>query len=324
MSGEIGCPERAINQDLDFTYVDRRDPGLLPVQFIGMLLEVDMSDYDDFRNRQYRNIEDDFDYEGGYGGGNFDYNRGNQWRNRDYYRGAYGRGSDFDRGQFDQNRYARGYGNYGQDYGYGGNYQARSPYNRNQFGQDWNTGRAGFNRSWQPSRDYYDRDFDLDQGSYGRGMDYDRGDYDPYYGRSMGYRGQPGWGMSQDWDYNRGSFGRGSQGRQGFGYNRGLYQQDWGGDHDSGIEYDFGPADYTFTQSWLISGPETGRGPRGYQRSDARIFEDVCDRLMQHGRIDASDITVTVQNCVVTLSGSVDSRGVKRMAEDVAENVPGV
>jgi len=67
-----------------------------------------------------------------------------------------------------------------------------------------------------------------------------------------------------------------------------------------------------------------GRGPRGYQRSDARIFEDICDRLTVDPRIDASDIEVDVKGAEVTLRGSVRSREEKRDAEDVVEHVMGV
>jgi hypothetical protein len=74
--------------------------------------------------------------------------------------------------------------------------------------------------------------------------------------------------------------------------------------------------------------PERGRfsgvGPNGYQRSEERIREDVCDRLTMDGDIDASNITVQVANGEVTLTGTVDSRRTKRRAEDVIEDVPGV
>jgi hypothetical protein len=50
----------------------------------------------------------------------------------------------------------------------------------------------------------------------------------------------------------------------------------------------------------------------------------VCDRLMQHGQIDASHMMVDVQNREVTLNGTVNNRKAKRMAEDMAESVPGV
>ena len=74
----------------------------------------------------------------------------------------------------------------------------------------------------------------------------------------------------------------------------------------------------------LGAGPHAGRGPRGYQRSDERIREDVCDILCAHGDIDASEIEVTVLNGEVTLIGVVRERPEKRMAEDVAEQVSGV
>ncbi len=71
-------------------------------------------------------------------------------------------------------------------------------------------------------------------------------------------------------------------------------------------------------------GPHRGKGPRGYQRSDERIMDEVCGLLTQHGYIDARDIEVSVQQGEVTLKGTVDSRMTKRMAEDVADSVYGV
>lgn len=74
----------------------------------------------------------------------------------------------------------------------------------------------------------------------------------------------------------------------------------------------------------LRSGRFTGRGPKGYARSDERIWEDVNERLEQHGEIDASEVTVRVSAGEVTLEGAVDDRSTKRLAEDVAESVRGV
>jgi osmotically-inducible protein OsmY len=85
------------------------------------------------------------------------------------------------------------------------------------------------------------------------------------------------------------------------------------------------PGSYSYgTGTWTEPGPFTGRGPRGYQRSDERVREDICDRLTRHGRVDATDIQVTVRSGEVTLEGIVDSREAKRLAEDVAESVDGV
>lgn len=78
------------------------------------------------------------------------------------------------------------------------------------------------------------------------------------------------------------------------------------------------------SSSWMVPGPHVGHGPNGYRRSDERILEDVCERLMQHGRIDARNVDVIVSNGEVTLRGSVPSREMKRTAEDVSESVFGV
>lgn len=66
-----------------------------------------------------------------------------------------------------------------------------------------------------------------------------------------------------------------------------------------------------------------GRGPRSYVRSDDRIREDVCERLMQSW-MNAEDVDVRVENGEVTLTGLVDSRYEKRSIEDVVEGVLGV
>lgn len=71
-------------------------------------------------------------------------------------------------------------------------------------------------------------------------------------------------------------------------------------------------------------GPFAGRGPKGYQRADSRIGEDVSDRLTDAPDIDASEIEVTVNNGEVTLSGTVRNRYEKRRSEDVSERVAGV
>lgn len=95
----------------------------------------------------------------------------------------------------------------------------------------------------------------------------------------------------------------------------------------------FGTGGYSeparFGETWGIPsrtprGRFTGRGPKGYTRSDERIREDISDRLEQHGEIDATEIEVRVTNGEVTLEGTVEDRWMKRLAEDVAEDCPGV
>jgi len=82
--------------------------------------------------------------------------------------------------------------------------------------------------------------------------------------------------------------------------------------------------DRAAVEHWRVPGPHSGKGPRDYQRSDDRIRDDVNDRLTAHGWIDATDIQCKVENREVVLTGFVDSRAVKRAAEDVAESVDGV
>jgi osmotically-inducible protein OsmY len=77
-------------------------------------------------------------------------------------------------------------------------------------------------------------------------------------------------------------------------------------------------------RSSMNEGNHRGKGPRGYQRSEDRIKEDIHDRLSDDSFLDASEIEVSMENNNVVLSGSVESRTAKRRAEDIAESVSGV
>lgn len=67
-----------------------------------------------------------------------------------------------------------------------------------------------------------------------------------------------------------------------------------------------------------------GVGPKGYHRSDDRIREDVCEALARHPEVDASDLEVEVKDGLVTLTGTVPDRWMRRQAEDAVESVNGV
>ena len=71
-------------------------------------------------------------------------------------------------------------------------------------------------------------------------------------------------------------------------------------------------------------GQFSGKGPKGYLRSDERVREDVSDALERNGDLDASEIEVVVVAGEVTLQGEVTDRYGKRLAEDLIEDLPGV
>ena len=66
-----------------------------------------------------------------------------------------------------------------------------------------------------------------------------------------------------------------------------------------------------------------GRAPKGYQRSDERIKEDLCDRLMGSW-INAEEVEIQVRAGEIVLAGTVEDRQSKRAIEDIAERVLGV
>jgi BON domain len=78
---------------------------------------------------------------------------------------------------------------------------------------------------------------------------------------------------------------------------------------------------------WFDVGDERGqfRGtrPRGYERSDERLRELICERLTD-ADIDATDIEVKVAQGTVTLEGSVRARWMKHQAEDLIDDLGGV
>jgi hypothetical protein len=195
-------------------------------------------------------------------------------------------------------------------------YGGRMRESRDEFGShpdDWERPR----RSFSGRSGYEEEDFprfggrrwrrDLEREDSERGAFAGRGYDEPSFRRSFGERGGPygsraGSGRWEDSEFARRGEARGEPEWGGFGggygeSERGRLERSPGGER---------------------------RGPQGYQRSDERIREELCDLLTASPDIDASDLTVVVKNCEVTLEGSVDDRWTKRHAEDVAEGVSGV
>ena len=182
------------------------------------------------------------------------------------------------------------------------------PYYRDYGGQRSRHGHGRRRHYGEPyRRGYRGRDYGEPYGAY----DYDRYEHgdrprEPYYQR--GYESEYREPYYQGWRR------RGPEER-GFFERAGDEIRSWFGDEE---------AEYRRRSDEMRRGIHAGRGPRGYQRSDERIREDINDRLTDDAYVDASDIEVIVNNSMVTLTGRVDSREEKRRAEDIADSVSGV
>ncbi|MFL5493291.1 MAG: BON domain-containing protein [Gemmatimonadales bacterium] len=152
------------------------------------------------------------------------------------------------------------------------------------------------------------------------------------------WTGQPGYGYGQS-SYPQGGYGQGYQSGQQWSPGQYGYQGFQGGGYGQG---GFGPGFRQFgegSESWRgrefgrgyegqsgikERGHYAGRGPKGYKRSDERIREDINEELTRHPDIDAFEIEVRVDDGEVTLTGTVEDRHAKRLAEDLAERFTGV
>ncbi|WP_034386337.1 BON domain-containing protein [Deinococcus sp. YIM 77859] len=196
-------------------------------------------------------------------------------------------GRDDDRGRYGDDRYGD---RSGMGQGYGGS-----------------SGRGGWGQGYGYGRGDRTMVYGVDPGDMGYGAGASGRSYGQEYGQSQRY-GQ-GYGQSGMSGMDRGMYG--SQGASyGGGYGGGQY-----GSMGQGYGQDSGQGGM---QSYR------GRGPKGYQRSDERIREEVNDALEDDHSVDASDIEVQVQNGEVTLTGTVSDRQQKRRAEECAERVRGV
>jgi hypothetical protein len=71
-------------------------------------------------------------------------------------------------------------------------------------------------------------------------------------------------------------------------------------------------------------GPFGGRGPQGWRRSDARLHDDVCERLTEDRLLDARGVEVESAGGVVTLRGEVPGPADTTLAEIIVRQVRGV
>lgn len=192
--------------------------------------------------------------------------------------------------------------------------------------RDYDDERHRFNDRWENSYSgpgYGRFGSDQDQ-SHDRSFDQQRGGETHYGGSS----GNPFYGdrplMNAGSTYDSGGY---------FGSKAGLPTTPWRGDADNrdfdelvygGRSFDSGSVGDIRGRGQQARGEHSGRGPRGYRRSDERIKEDVCQCLTDDEHIDATNIEVVVNDREVVLSGTVTSRMQKRHAEDLIEGLPGV
>lgn len=240
-------------------------------------------------------------YGGGYGNVNYDrdydqdryqQDRYEQNRRIDYgsmYGSGYGGGYEGD--------YSRkNYGGYGEASGMGGpergNIGSRDWRRESEYGGEYGGGYMGTGmEGWR------NRDMNQNQGYYGGGygsseIDWGRGGQQNRRWRQM----QGGRGSSQGSSYGDYGYGQGYGRRDSERERRDRRDRSWWDKTADEVSSWFGDedAERRRERDRQMEAMHKGKGPKGYQRSDERIKEDVCDRLSDDDYLDASDIDVQV------------------------------
>ena len=284
---------------------------------------------DDFEQQErdrYRSSEYGREY--GEGERNRGMNEGSwRGRERDYGRSLGGR--DYE--GYDEEDYGSSYsaGGQGQGTRYGSQYGQSERQQGRIGGQRYTQGMRDYNPSqgfgWSPvsgqGSQGYSSYGNYGPQSYGQtSQGYGRG-YDEGTQRSQGaWRGQSTQGGQRYYQAGRGgSYG----GMQADGWSGEPEEMRWG--RQQGL---YGSSEYggyiSSQRSQTDYQSHVGKGPKNWQRSDDRIREEVNEALARHPEIDASEIEVRVERGEVTLTGTVDERRAKRLAEDIVEDVFGV
>jgi osmotically-inducible protein OsmY len=267
-----------------------------------------------------------------YGGSRSGQDRGQQsgWQGG----GSQGGYGGYSGGETSMQRYGGSQAGYGQLRGYSSS-QDHGPSPGGNYGRG-GSGSMGYNYAGSGQRSY--------GGEYGAGSQSGRAGYPSIedrnlnygsrdYGRDFGPSREFGQGYGgAGYGQQRGGRGYGSDFSQSSGYDPGSYDRDaptgsWGqsrSDFNQSGGYGSG-----YSQVGNRSGGQqqrgfSGRGPKGYTRSDERLREDINERLTDDYAIDAGDISVEVRNGTVTLTGSVDERWMKHHVEDLVDRCSGV
>jgi len=234
------------------------------------------------------------------------------------YQGGEGR-SRYEEGRFDeQNRWSEGAGR--DDFS--------DPYTRDPYIRDQGTATNSWHEDRGDRGGYFGTGSYIDDGGASRGFGRDferaRAETQRRFGSGRGTSG----------DYS--NSGRSYYGSQS-GYGRDLddasrQREPWRSQrssYDERSSWDYGQnrGQRTGSDYGSFASPQQshrGRGPQGYQRSDERLKEMICERLTDDPAIDASNVTVEVTSQIVKLTGSVDDRGTKYEIEELVESFGGV
>jgi hypothetical protein len=187
--------------------------------------------------------------------------------------------------------------------------QSRTP---ERFSRDQPDGR-------EAGRDYYNRlNQDLRSGTGSSSRSAYSSQNTPYSSQSGSSYGSYGRSGSTGSSSDSGRYGSSNYGGSNSGSGAGsMYGSNWS--NQSGTY-----GDNSGSYGSASRGQYAGKGPKGWRRSDDRVKEDVCEYLERSAMIDASDVDITVAEGVVTLTGTVPDRQMKRMCEDEIEHLPGV
>lgn len=330
---QASSTQRSRGHDDDRMHRDDRDMD----RFSSNPRSVMGSNWEDDRDEGYRGTERYGQGQSGYGGGRIEGDRSWSTRNQSFEgrghadnqddrwsgrggQGYYERGRGEDRGRMghrnmggdfdaDVSEYNSGY-NQGA-MGYGGYGMSGPQQGMGAQGFRGGSGGAQLYRDDSQGR-YGGQDRGMADGRWGNQQNqYGGGSYGGSGGsmRSM-YQGQTGYGPGSG--YNEGGLGgdmRYGQGHQGMGHTQGQGFGQSGGQYGTNQQRGLG---------------HRGKGPQGWQRSDEKIKDMVCEMLHDDDDIDASRIQVDVKSGEVVLTGTVPDRHMKRAAEDLIERCSGV
>lgn len=285
-------------------------------------------------------------------------NRNQSERNENYFRRGpeqrrdqrRGQDQQFGQGRYNEGRYDQGRyrpQNFERTGWSSGSYDDLNREQRYSGGQGYRTGRehfeddrGDFESDWSPqSRAIGGRSFDEDRfasswGAGNQGLQYRGYGSERNYGSERDYGasrrqyGAAGYGSSEREGASEfGGLGRTELGRGGSyqGTSSGYRSGQLAGAAQGRSLYSSGYSGSMYSGSSIGTAESFyGRGPKGYTRSDERIREDVSDALYADEDVDASELAVTVKDGEVTLSGSIETRRMKHLAENIADSVPGV